>query len=565
MAQDNKGQHHISMSEYDNITRRLSALDTEYSSWETHLKEINRMMMPRTGRFIETDRNNGDQRRNNIIDSTGSQAINVLGAGMVSGASSPARPWIRLQTVDPTLQDSEAVQKWLHEYTRILLSVFHRSNTYRSLSQKYEECGTYGTAASLLMDDFDTVIHDYNMTIGEYRLGTNYRGEVDTIARRFQKQVGGLVKEFGYKNCSTHVRNLYDRGAYDAWITVVHIIQPREFYDASKFDNKNMPYQSVYYEEGQGYGTVLRNSGLKDFKAITPRWRVTPGNTYGEGQGMVALGDVSQLQHEQLRKGQVIDYQSNPPLQVPTSMKGRDLDRLPGGVSYYDAASGAGQGAIRNAFDVPLRMDYLLEDIQDVRQRINSAFFVDMFLMIANDRGGPQQTATEIAEKHEEKMLMLGPVLENLHHEELRPRVIMTAERVMELGLVPPPPPEMDGAALEIEFVSILAQAQKAISINSTDRFVAGLGQVATIKPNVLDRLNEDEWAEEYADVLGVNPKLIVPSKQAALIREDRAAQQQAMQQQEQMAQTAQTAKTASDADTEGNNALTEIMRTLQG
>lgn len=554
----------LERSEHDKLLRRMSQLDVEFSSWKSHLREINEVMMPRTGRFLSSDRNRGDKRRNNILDSTASRAVRILGAGMMSGASSAARPWFRLATGNPDLMGSESAQQWLFEVRRIMLNVFHQSNTYRSLHRKYEECGLYGTAASLLMDDFDTVVHDYGMTIGEFRLGADFRGDVNTLARELQKTVGELVKEFGYRNCSQNVQTLYDRGEYDTWITICHIVQPREFFDSSKRDNRNMPFQSVYFEKGETFGKVLRNSGMRTFRALTPRWNVVPGNVYGEGQGMEALGDAKQLQHQQLRKAQGIDYQSNPPLQVPSSMKQYQVDRLPGGITYYDAASGP-QGGIRSTFEVPLRLDYLLEDIRDVRSRINQAFFTDMFLMIANDQSGPQQTATEVAEKHEEKMLMLGPVLENLHHEELRPRVLLTFERCLQAGLLPPPPPELEGQELNIEFVSILAQAQRAVATNSIDRYTMSLGHIATMKPEVLDKFDADEWADAYGDMLGIDPQLVVPNKEVAFIRQQRAQAQQQAAQSEQMSQAADTAQKLGKTSTQDGTAMGDIMRGLQG
>ena len=133
---------------------------------------------------------------------------------------------------------------------------------------------------------------------------------------------------------------------------------------------------------------------------------------------MEALGDIKQLQHEQLRKAQGIDYQTKQPLQVPAYMKNRDVDSLPGGVTFVDGQ----QGKIETAFNVNLNLQHLLMDIQDVRGRINSSFYADLFLMLANATD-TRMTATEVAERHEEKLLMLGPVLERLHNELLDPLI----------------------------------------------------------------------------------------------------------------------------------------------
>lgn len=554
----------VSNTEYDNILRRYAALDTEASSWITQWQTISRFLLPVSGRFMATDRNRGDRNYNDIYDSTGTQALNVLGAGMMSGATSPARPWFSLKPGDRALLDSAAVQEWLFDVRQIMLDVFNKSNTYRALQMKYVESGAFGTSASILMDDFEKVIYDYVMTIGEYRLDTDYRGVVDTMGRRFQQTVGALVGEFGLNNCSNYVKNLYDRGTYNAYITVIHLIQPRRLFDSSKSDNANMPFQSVYIEEGQNINKTLRNSGMKQFRVLAPRWKRVSGDVYGEGPGLTAIGDIKQLQHEQLRKANSIDYMSNPPIQAPISMKGKEVNRLPGGISYYDQVAGPNAG-ITTAFNVDLRLDHLLLDIGDVQRRIESAFFKDIFLMISTNVSGPQQTATEIAEKHEEKMLMLGPVLENLHHEELRPRVEMTFQRIIEAGMVPPPPPELEGQELDIEFVSVLAQAQRAVATGSVDKFVFHLGEIATLKQSVLDKFDADKWADQYSQMIGIPPELIVAGPEVALIRKQRAEQEQQAAAMEQAAAGADAANKLANAPTNTDNALTSVLDGLQG
>ena len=63
--------------------------------------EVARLVLPRSGRFFAGDRTNRRTRRNDIKDSTGTRAHRVLGAGLMSGNTSPARPWFRITTPDP--------------------------------------------------------------------------------------------------------------------------------------------------------------------------------------------------------------------------------------------------------------------------------------------------------------------------------------------------------------------------------------------------------------------------------------------------------------------------------
>lgn len=554
-------QSHPNAPTRDKLFTRWGQLKTERATWWAHWQEITTYLLPRNGRFYVQDRDKGWRRHNNIYDNTGTRALRVLGAGMMAGATSPARPWFRLGTADPELNSYQPVKIWLADVTTRMQMVFQRSNTYRTLHQMYEELGAFGTAASIVLPDYNNVIHHYPVTVGEFAIAQDYQGKVCTIYREFEKTVGEIVKEYGYKNCSTTVRNLYDRGSLDAWVRLIQAIEPRADRDIRKKDALNMAWGSYTFEVGGNPNQFLRESGFKDFPALVPRWATAGGDIYGNSPGMEVLGDVKQLQHEQLRKAQVIDYQTKPPLQVPTSMKNRDVESLPGGISFYDGQS----AGIKTAFEVNLNLQHLLGDIQDVRERVRGGFYADLFLMLANATD-TRMTATEVAERHEEKLLMLGPVLERLHNELLDPLIEMTFTRMLEAGAIPPPPQELQGMELSVEFVSMLAQAQRAIGTNSVDRYVANLGAVASFKPDVLDKFDADQWADAYADMLGVDPNLIVGNDQVAIVRENRAKLETQRAQMEQVKQMSEVGRNLGTVQTgDGTNAGMDIINQFSG
>ena len=522
----------------DQLWTRWGQLKIERATWWAHWQELTTFILPRNGRYFRQDRDKGWRRHNSIYDNTGTRALRTLGAGMMAGATSPARPWFRLATPDPDLNKFQPVKLWLDDVTKRILFIFSKSNTYRTLHQMYEELGCFGTAGSIVLPDYKNVIHHYPVTTGEYCIAQDYQGKVCTLYREFEKTVGEIVKEFGYENCSNTVKHMYDRGTLDKWIPIVHAIEPRADRDVKKRDAKNMPWASYYFEVGGDKDKFLRESGFNRFPCVVPRWALAGGDIYGNSPGMESLGDIKQLQHEQLRKAQVIDYQTKPPLQIPTAYKNRDVDTLPGGITFVDNAT----APIRTAFDVNLNLQHLLMDIQDCRERVRGAFYADLFLMLANSTN-TRMTATEVAERHEEKLLMLGPVIERLHNELLEPLVDITFQNMVQSGTLPPPPDELQGMELSVDFVSMLAQAQRAIGTNSIDRFVGNLGAVAQFKPDVLDKFDADQWADAYSDMLGVDPNLIIADKQVAIVRDARAKAQAAQAQAASMQQQSQTVK----------------------
>lgn len=543
------------------LLRRKTALWTERSSFDSHWREIATFQLPRAGRFIETDVNKGDKRHHNIYDNTAIFAHRTLAAGMMSGMTSPARPWFRLGLNDKDLMEHGPVSAWLFQVAEMMRAIFSSSNTYNALHQCYEELGAFGSWANFVQPDFDNVIHHYPMTVGEYAMATNDKGVVDTVFRQLSMTVGQMVKQFGVEKCSQAVRTLHDRGQHDAWVQVMHAVMPRADRDSTKRDAVNMPWASCYFEPGaDNWDQFLSESGFKRFPALCPRWVVTGNDIYGRSPGMDCLGDVKQLQHEQLRKSQAIDYQVNPPLQVPTQYKDQASKRLPGGVMYVDA-TGPG-GGVRSAYEVNVRLDYLLADIQDTRERIRSAYYADLFLMLANQPANGKMTATEVAERHEEKLLMLGPVLERLHNELLSPLIDITFDRMAEAGILPEIPPEIEGREINIEFVSTLAQAQRAVAAAGTDRLLGTVTSLVQVWPEVRHKIDAMQVIDDYANLFGVNPKMIKTDDEALEVA---AAEQQAAQAAQQgmaAAQAVDSAKTASEINPQG---MRDIMGMFAG
>ncbi len=548
------------------IQNRKSALFTERSSWMPTWEDISRFQQPRLGRYFLTDRNDGKRRDNNIVDNTAIFGARTLAAGLMAGVTSPARPWFRVAIRNKDLMERPAVKGWCHDVATLLLAIFSSSNTYRALHSIYEELGLFGTGCSIVDANFENVIHHHALTIGEYALATDELGRVNTMVREYQMTVEQMVSEFGLKAVSRTVRELYDRGRYEQWVTVIHEIGPRRKTERNPklATARNMRFASTYIEPGRedADNAVLRESGRRHFPVLAPRWLVTGQDVYGNSPGMECQGDVKQLQHQQRRKGTAIDYQVEPPLQVPTAYKEAKKARLPGGVFHIDPLSST--GGVRSAFEVNLDLQALLLDIQDVRERIRQAYYVDLFLMLANDtRSGI--TATEVAERHEEKLLMLGPVLERLHNELLQPLIDIAFDFALQANILPRPPDEIMGADLEIEFVSVLSQAQRIVATQGMDRLIGVVGSMAQFEPRVLRKIDWLQAVDEYGDAYGVPPKLILSDEavQQQLAADARAAQAQQMAAAaEPTAKIAQAAKTASEIDPD---AMRQVMTGLMG
>lgn len=519
------------------LNKQLSQLKAERLSFEPHWRELSDFTRPRSTRFTASEVNRGDRRNSKIIDPAAVMAARTLSSGMMSGITSPARPWFRLATPDRDLMDYGPVKLWLETVEQRMNEVFNRSNLYQSLPLMYEDLGTFATAAMAVVADPQRVIRTVPFPTGSFYIANGADLSVDTAVREFSMTVRQVITEFGMDAVSDTVKSQWNSGQYGLWVNVVHAVYPNLDRQTGKLEAKHKAYKSVYYEANSTDDKLLRESGYDEFPIMAPRWEVNGEDVYGSScPGMVALGSVKALQLLQRRKAQMIDKITNPPLQAPASIKSQRISTIPGGINYLPMADVNNQ--IKPLFQIPANgTNGLLEDIQDTRQIIDHAYFVDLFRMMqtVNTRSMPVEA---VAEMREEKLLMLGPVLQRLDSELLDKLINRTFSVMAENNLLPVPPDEMRGMQLKVEYISVMAQAQKAIGVSSIERFIGFTSGIGQFKQEALDKINVDETIDAYAASIGVPPSVVATNEQVAQIRENRA-QQQAMAQQMQMAQAA--------------------------
>lgn len=547
------------------LEKRHAALKNERNSWVEHWRELADNILPRRSRFTSSDRNKGTKRNDKIINSTAPKAVRTLSSGMHAGITSPARPWFRLSTVDPNTAEADQVRGWLHVVEERIRQVLARSNVYNILPIIYGDLAVFGTAPAIIEQDDEDIIRGYVLPVGTYSLTQDERGRINGCFRETGMTVDQLVAKFRLEKCSQRVRDMYKQGNLDTWIEVVHYIGPNDTLDAEKADYRGKKFMSCWWEVGRGDDpdAFLRRSGYDRLPLIAPRWEVTGEDVYGNSPAMIALGDIKALYFAEKRAAQVFDKVVNPPMKGPSSLRANRVSLLPGDITFVDSVTGG--ATLEPAIVVNPQAAGLAEQkIERLEQKIKEVFMTDMWLMMSeSDRR--QITAREIDERHEEKMLQLGPVLERLHDELLQPLIDFAFDALIDRGILPPPPPELQGLELRVEYISVAAQAQKLIGTAGIERLTSFAGNLAASKPEILDKLNFDEIVDEYANLLGTKPDLVRSDADVEKIRDARmqAQQQAAMSQQMQVA--AQGAKTLSETDTSGDNALTRLVGGLGG
>lgn len=548
---------------YQRLERMRGALDYERSGFIDHYKVIADVLCPRRPRFYQEQNQQRGQRVNHkILDNTATLAWRVFRSGFMAANTSPASPWFRLTLENLKLAEFESVKLWLYEVTNLMRTIFVKSNLYKSMPSVYGDLGAFGTPAMLVEEDFEDVIRTYVFPVGSFMIAQDDRGKVNTFFREFTMTVSEIVAKFGrpdgrhrpidWTNISEAVKTLWQSGDRQVRVYVCHAILPNDAWDPQMAGSEYKQFLSVYYEKGSdGSGAqyerqsgdgekYLRISGYDYFPVLCPRWEVSGEDVYSTNcPGMEALGDTRQLQKGESKALVAINKMVDPPVNVPTGMENDVITLLPGDRNFVPDNS---QG-VRPVHEVVFDLKKHDERQERCRERINETWYKNLFISLL-DSTRRQMTAREVEERHQEKLLAVGPVLASIETDFLAPLIDITFAIMERQGLLPEPPEEIQGMDLKVEFISIMAQAAKLAAGGNIERFLLTVAEIVKAKPEAGDKLDFDNTIDALAEVYSVPPDIVISDEKVALIREARAELQA---RQESVLQAQAAAKAAKD------------------
>jgi hypothetical protein len=546
--------------------RAMATLRSDRSPYFAVWRELSQFIMPQRGRFVmppsPNDTLRGLPKQQQIIDRTATKAVKGMAAFLMAGITSPARDWFRLATLRDDLNDNHTVKGWLSEVAKRQRTVFAASNFYNAMASLYEEIAVFGTGVMLCLPDFENIMQFTTLTAGEYMTVIGKNGIVNTIYRELIMPVQAIVEEFGIDNCSPQVCNLYEQKQYSREINVVHAIFPNVDMKKGQKGWQGMPFLSIRYEYGYAVDQLLDCAGFHEFPAIAPRWDVVANDTYGHGPAEEALPDVKMLQVLRRRQAEAIDKMVKPPMVGPASLKSTLVQLIPGGMNYVDMQGGV--QTMRPALEIPAGgIAPLAEMVQQTQQTIQAAFYGDLIAQFSSG-DTPDMTAREVDERHEEKVLLLGPMLERFHAEALSPVLSILFNRMARVGLLPPAPQALQGMHIEPEFISLLAQAQRAVGTSAIEQLYKFAAGIVGIDPSAADNLDNDAAINVYADSLGVAPEIVRDPTKVAAIRQQRASQEQQAMLAQQGQAAVQAAQTLSQTNVGGGQNALSMMTGMQ-
>ncbi len=516
--------------------KRYQTLKGDRGTLDTHLQEIAERVYPEHANFNIT-RTEGEKLMSKVYDPTGIHANQLLAAGLFSLLTSSANPWFGLAPVHGQDLNNFSIISYLAHVSEIM---YHEVNKAEAgFSTAAHECYlSYGAFGNFCMFVDENINKHHltflNLPLSECYFVQNAQDRVDTLYRKYTRKVQYLIDKFGVESLSDDLKKKAAEGKLDDNVECIHVIAPREIANILSPSSTDKPFMSVYIECKEQH--ILHEGGFQELPFMATRFYKTGTGTYGYGPGQTALPDIKMLMRAQQATIRAAQKSVDPTIIMPDSGFLRPFRQTPGGINFYRK----GRLNIKNDLDILPTGDPSLGDAfsESIRNRIREVFFVDQLQL----NEGPQMTATEVMQRTEEKLRLMGPLLGRVQPEFLGPLIQRVHGQLKRAGAFPEPPADLKGMPLKIVYTSPIARAQEQVQANGLLRSFEILKDVWDRDPNALDILNADELTKGVFDMFSVNPKFINDNKTIKQIRKAREDQQKAAQDAENLAKVGQGA-----------------------
>ncbi len=521
----------ISSEQVIHLVKRKNKLKAQRGTWESHWQDLTNFVLPNESDF-NLKRSKGDKRTTLVYDSTGIHANEMLAAGLHGMLTNPASNWFSLRVKDSmdNFADNAEAKQWLEETTNVILAELSAPDVAfpSHIHEYYLSLCSVGTACMFVGEPTTREgISFRSIHIDEIFIAENADGIVDTVFRIFKMTVRQIVQKWGEKSLSPRIQRMYEKKEFDKEVELFHCVYPRDDVDKGKKAATMLPVASVYIDEKEKH--VLAEGGFDEMPYMVGRWSKTVGEVFGRSPAMTALPDIKMLQEIMKTTIKAAQKVVDPPLLVPDDGVLGPVRTIPGGLNYYRASSGARIEPLLTGGNIGLSYEMM----NDLRERIRTTFFLDQLQF----QGAPRMTATEVVERTERTLRLLGPTLGRLQSEFLGPMIERIYGVLVRAGRLPEPPESISELELKIEYVSPLARAQRQTETQGIMRTLEFVGPIAGMDPQAAQIIKGADTVRHIAELNGVPPMLL---KSDDDLMAEMQAQQQAQAAQQQMMQGAE-------------------------
>lgn len=522
----------------EEIIKDISRLEGERTNWLSHIQECADYIIPEWNDVLREVTTPGEKKNVHVYDNTAIHSNELLAGALHGMLTSPNTLWFMLSTGDEELDADKEVGEWLEHASNTLFQILNNSNFQTEVHPYYLHLTGLGTSCFSIEEDPVRIVRFQTHHIKNFLIDENPYGFVDTIYRTM---------------CLTadEIRQLWPKADLGPRFTsskndpkkkwhVVHAVYPRVTPD--KIESSAFPYHSTYFIKDTK--DILAQERFRELPYVVARWSKVAGEIYGRGPGMAALPEVKTINKMVETILKASQKTMDPPLMVPDNGFLGKIKSSPGAINYYRAGAA---DRIEKFPTAENNIEFGYEAMNQHRLRIREAFYVDQLQL----NQGPAMTATEVMQRFEERMRLLGPMLGRQGFEFLRPTINRTFRIAFRKGAFRPPPQILvdmaaQGQELKVEYTSVVARSQKMSEGEAINRYLQSVAIYGQVDPTIYDLIDVDKLGRGLTKVWGYPQKYLRSEEDVATIREQRAReQQQQLQQQSQLMEADAISKVA--------------------
>ena len=538
------------VQQFENNLEKLKPLRTNNDST---YQDVNDFILINNSNFVRTT-TLGERKDLQNFDSTGPQSATQLAAVLHSGLTDPTTRWFNFTPRKKDLADREDVKRWIEEVQDIVFHTFSRqSGGFAQQNHEYFlSLVGYGTSVMWVGDEPGVGVVFQTRHLAEIYIEENSRGFVDTVYREFKFTARQAAQEFGEDNLGPKVLRALNQDPHKE-LDFLHVVLPKKDF-ARMGEESNIPKAHRSKDHISVYCSledkdIVKTSGYNEMPYIVARLEKLAGEVYGRSPSWNSLSSIllaNSMQETVIKSAQ---KQADPSILMSDDGVVLPLQTFPGGV-MIGAISEDGKPLVQ-PFNSGGRVDFGIDVLEQVREDIRKAFFVDQFI----DRQGVQPlTATESNHRQENRLRLIGPQVRRVEDEYLSPLINRVFGLLVRNGQIPdlPDSAKLDGidlVDLDVEYISPLAFTQRTNQLLSYNRLFANVGGLIQSKPEMLDVFDGDQVMRDSAQLAGI-PLSQLRSKEDVQAERDARAEQ--AQQEQMMAQIQAGADTAATLQKSG-------------
>lgn len=462
-----------------------------------------------------------------VFDSTAGRALTTIVSIIHSWMTSDANNWFRILPSNPTLKDNEEWARWFEEVTNVVHYVFRDPKTGFS-AQTHElltDWQGYGTGACFLEESMEDIVHFQARHLSEIYITENSSGRVDTVVRPFKYTVRQCAQAWPESVTeSKQVSMNLDKNP-DMELDIIQFVLPKEDYASITGSGSTVPsifdFVSVYLLVEDEL--VLGEKGYYEMPFLVPRAEKITGEVYGRSNSWTNMPDILMINAMARTFIEGAQLSIRPPLLLPDDGIIKTVNVTPNG-TIIGGMSDDGTELVK-PLNMGNRLDIGFEIMEGTRKAIKEGFYVDAFL----SREGKQPlTATEALIVQENKLRLISPQVNRFWDEYLTPAIKRTINALLRRNMLPPLP---NGAteipALEVRYISPLANIQNSQDLAAVQRFGQVYSPFIGVDPSVMDNVNLDEMVRQGITLSGLPLSLQRPQEEVAQIRQQRETEKQ--------------------------------------